>query len=57
MHPADIAHTPRDHADMIAAGIDPDTRQPRERAVPCAVCQRPTLNRAAHCDTHFQSTN
>lgn len=49
-------HTPADHATLTAAGIDPDTVQPRERPVPCAVCFRPTLNVAAGCDRpgHYQ---
>jgi len=43
-------HTPLDHAALIAAGVDPDSTQPREKAVTCQTCGRLTFNQAAHCD-------
>lgn len=46
-------HTRLDHDALIAAGVDPASTQPRERAVTCQVCGTPTANQAAHCDTHW----
>jgi len=46
-------HTRLDHEALIAAGVDPSSTQPRERAVTCQVCGAWTANQAAHCDTHY----
>lgn len=46
-------HTDADHQTLLAAGVDPDSTQPREHAVPCQTCHRPTWNVAAHCDLHY----
>lgn len=46
-------HTRLDHDALIAAGVDPASTQPRERAVTCQVCGTLTANQAAHCDAHY----
>ena len=46
-------HTRLDHEALIAAGVNPSSTQPRERAVTCQVCGRVTWNQAAHCDQHY----
>lgn len=46
-------HTQLDAAAFIAAGIDPETSQERDRPVPCTVCSRSTLNLRARCDAHY----
>ena len=46
-------HTRLDHEALIAAGVDPSSTQPRERAVTCRRCGRLTWNQAAHCDAHY----
>lgn len=46
-------HTPRDEIELWAAGVDPDTTQPRERPVPCLVCLKPTMHQAHGCDVHY----
>lgn len=45
-------HTYRDAAAMTAAGINPADTQPREHAVPCAVCHTDTWNVGGRCDDH-----
>lgn len=47
-------HTPLDHAALVAAGVDPDTSQPRTRPVTCLWCRTTTWNLAACCDTHYE---
>lgn len=51
-----IVHTPRDLARFEAQGIDPDTRQARERAAACVVCRRETWNLSARCDLHEEQS-
>ena len=46
-------HTPLDLEALRSAGVDPDSTQPRERAVSCRQCGRVTWNQAAHCDQHY----
>lgn len=46
-------HTRLDHEALIAAGVNPSSTQPRERAVSCRQCGRVTWNQAAHCDAHY----
>ena len=46
-------HTRLDFEALVAAGVDPDSTQPRERAVSCRQCGRVTWNQAAHCDAHY----
>lgn len=46
-------HTPADTAALTAAGIDPESTQPREHAVPCR-CGRRTLNLSGGCDRHYE---
>lgn len=47
------AHTALDQSSLRLAGVDPSTVQPRERAVPCAVCGTATWHLAACCDQHY----
>lgn len=49
-----IAHTDRDHQALVDAGVNPDSTQPRERAVPCTVCGTPTRHQNAGCDDHYR---
>lgn len=46
-------HTGQDLVALIAAGVDPESTQPRERSVPCNVCGTPTRNQAGGCDRHY----
>jgi hypothetical protein len=46
-------HTRRDLDALTAAGVDPDTTQPRERAV-CCPCGSATFNQSGTCDRHYQ---
>lgn len=46
-------HTTLDHQALVAAGVDPDSTQPRERPVTCQTCGRVTWNQAAHCDADY----
>ena len=46
-------HTPLDLEALVAAGVDPDSTQPRERPTTCQQCGRVTWNQAAHCDQHY----
>jgi len=46
-------HTRLDHEALIAAGVNPSSTQPRERAVSCRRCGQITWNQAAHCDQHY----
>jgi hypothetical protein len=48
-------HTIRDTASLIAQGVDPDSRQPRERATSCRVCRAETWHLRGLCDSHYQS--
>jgi hypothetical protein len=48
-------HTPADLEALTRCGYDPDTVQPRERAVPCVTCRRPTWNIGGGCDAHYVS--
>lgn len=43
-------HTERDHAALIAAGVDPASTQPREHPVNCTWCHQPTMNQSGNCD-------
>lgn len=46
-------HTERDFVELAAAGVDPESTQPREHPVGCFVCQRPTWHQAGRCDDHY----
>lgn len=46
-------HSDRDAQALEAAGVDPHTRQPRERSVPCRSCGRATWNLTGACDAHY----
>lgn len=46
-------HTRLDFEALVAAGVDPDSTQPRERPTTCQQCGRTTWNQAAHCDQHY----
>jgi hypothetical protein len=45
-------HTRRDYDALVAAGVDPTTTQPRERAVRCW-CGRETWHQVGYCDEHY----
>jgi hypothetical protein len=46
-------HTQRDYDELIAAGVDPSTTQPREHPIPCAICTMATMHQAGRCDFHY----
>lgn len=46
-------HTERDFNELVAAGVDPDSTQPRERSVGCIACRKSTLNQSGYCDAHY----
>lgn len=46
-------HTPKDHAALLAAGIDPEGTQARDRKVKCWDCPTLTANLAGNCDRHY----
>lgn len=50
-------HTRLDYEALIAAGVDPDSTQPRERPVTCTHCWQRTWNQAARCDEHYIAPN
>lgn len=46
-------HTERDHAALVAAGVDPASTQPREQPVRCYACPTRTWHQAGNCDRHY----
>lgn len=48
-------HTPLDLAALVAAGVDPESTQPREHEVRCTFCAARTLNQMAGCDQHYRT--
>ena len=49
-----LAHTDRDHAELVAAGVDPGSTQHREHPVACW-CLQMTRHQAGACDRHYQA--
>lgn len=46
-------HTERDYRELVAAGVDPYSTQPREHAIACIVCRRPTFHQSGRCDSDY----
>lgn len=49
-----MTHTDLDETALTLAGIDPDSTQPRERAVHCPVCGMQTWHLAGYCSNHHR---
>ena len=47
-------HTRLDLVALDRHGINPEHTQPREHAVPCAMCGAMTCNVYGNCDTHHK---
>ena len=45
-------HTPRDYAELTAAGVDPHSTQPREHAVRCW-CGHLNYHQSGNCGSHY----
>ena len=48
-----LPHPARDEIELVAAGVDPCSTQPRDRQVSCNVCDRLTMFQAGGCDRHY----
>jgi hypothetical protein len=51
--PYTAGHTERDWRELVDAGANPWSTAPREHAVGCIACRKPTFHQMGGCDSHY----